>query len=183
MWFHPRWRPRIVDWFGIHFAPWLCLYIVDVIVEWALVFSLQPRWRFQELETVPLCSNLSISGRNMHQIWTDGKSVVQLGIAPPSGSRLPNSPWANRALGACRKEASTDRSSFEANTDLTFKEAASSIDDWRSNRHVKRKKSLTTGGHMEVFAQPPSIPNSSASSPFRLFFMKLPENERYPKEI
>jgi len=24
MWFHRRWKPRIVDWFGIQFTPWLC---------------------------------------------------------------------------------------------------------------------------------------------------------------
>jgi hypothetical protein len=31
-----------------------------------------------ELETVPLCPNLSISGRNMHRMRTGGKSIVQL---------------------------------------------------------------------------------------------------------
>ncbi len=34
--------------------------------------------RFQEIETVPLSPNITISGRNMHQIWTDGKSILQL---------------------------------------------------------------------------------------------------------
>jgi hypothetical protein len=38
-----------------------------------------PEFRIQdELETMLLRPNLSISGRNMHQIWTDGKSIVQL---------------------------------------------------------------------------------------------------------
>ena len=56
---------------------------------------------------------------------------VSVRIAPPSGSRLPNSPWANRALGACRKEAGTDRSSFEANKSLTCQKAASSTNRQR----------------------------------------------------
>jgi hypothetical protein len=69
---------------------------------------------------------VSISGRNMHRMRSDGKSIVQLVFVP---RRFPNRPWANKALGVWRKEASTDRRLFEANTGLTFKEAASSIDD------------------------------------------------------
>ena len=58
------------------------------------------------------------------------------------------------------KEASTDRSSFEANTGLTFKEAASSIDDGRSDSCFKRKRSLTTSGLIEeVFAQSWIVPS------------------------
>jgi hypothetical protein len=40
-----------------------------------------------ELETVPFRPILSFSGRNMHQIWTDGKSIevrnMPLGIITP----------------------------------------------------------------------------------------------------
>ena len=55
---------------------------------------------------------------------TDGKSIVQLVLAP---RRFLNRFRANTASGVWQKEASTDRSSFEANTSLTFKEATSSI--------------------------------------------------------
>ena len=43
----------------------------------ALPFSI-----FQdEIESVRLCSILSISGKNIDQTWTGGKSIVQLGTA------------------------------------------------------------------------------------------------------
>jgi hypothetical protein len=42
---------------------------------------------------------------------------------------FPNRLRANTTSGVWQKEATTDRSSFEANTGLTFKEATSSIDD------------------------------------------------------
>ena len=63
--------------------------------------------------------------------------------------RFPNRLSANTASGVWQTAASTDKSSFEANTGLTFKEATSSIDDQRSNQRVKRKRSLTTGGLIE----------------------------------
>jgi len=52
-------------------------------------------------------------------------------------------------IGVWQRETSTDRSSFKAERSLTFKEATSSIDDRRSNRHVKSKRSLTTSGLIE----------------------------------
>jgi len=51
-------------------------------------------------------------------------------------------------LGLLRR-ASTDRSSFEADRGLTFKEAASSIQGWRRTPFHKPEGSLTTDGLIE----------------------------------
>jgi hypothetical protein len=47
----------------------------------------------------------------------------------PFTPALPGSPLGEYSIGCMVKEANTDRSSFEANTGLTFKEATCSIDD------------------------------------------------------
>jgi hypothetical protein len=47
----------------------------------------------------------------------------------PLTPALPESPMGEYSIRCLAKEASTDRSSFEANTGLTYKEAASSIDN------------------------------------------------------
>jgi hypothetical protein len=57
-----------------------------------------------EVEPVPLCPNLSVSSRNMHQIWTDGKSIGQLVLVLPSGSpALPRSPLGEYSIGGLAK--------------------------------------------------------------------------------
>jgi len=53
-------------------------------------------------------------------------------------------------IGLLQKEASMDRSSFEANTGLTYQETTGLIDDWRSYRHVEWNRSLTTAGLIKV---------------------------------
>ena len=92
---------------------------------------------------------ISMSGSGEGPVWATGRGystepparlilpklyswipVQELGIAPPSGfPALPESPQGEYSIGCLAQEASTDRSSFEANNSLTFKEAASSIDD------------------------------------------------------
>ena len=67
---------------------------------------------------------LPISGRNMHRMRNDGKSIVQLESFP---RRFPNRLRANTASGVWQEEASTDRRSLEANKNLTCQGAASSI--------------------------------------------------------
>jgi hypothetical protein len=47
----------------------------------------------------------------------------------PLTPALPESPMGEYSIRCLVKEASTDRSSFEADRSLTFKEAASSIQD------------------------------------------------------
>jgi hypothetical protein len=77
--------------------------------------------------------------RNIDLIGIRRKSIIQLVFVP---RLFPDRFRANTALGVWQREASTDGSSFEADTSLTFKEAASSSEGYRSNLRIKRKKEL-----------------------------------------
>ena len=57
---------------------------------------------------------------------------------------LPESPLGEYSIRCLAKEASTDRRSSEATESLAFQEATTSINDWRNNGCLKRKKELDT---------------------------------------
>jgi len=57
---------------------WMTFQINLVTLGLELAMTLPFSLIQDALETVPLCPNLSISGRNMHRMRTDGKSTVQL---------------------------------------------------------------------------------------------------------
>jgi len=81
-----------------------------------------------------------------------GEPTVRWGRPPRC---FPNRLRANIALGIWHKEASTDRSSFEAHRGLTQQEAASSTNckkEALSYVANNGKRSLTTGGLIEALA-------------------------------
>jgi len=79
----------------------LCLGIISI----RCLGSLSSVSTFQdELETLPLCPILSISERNLAVMWVCGKSRIQLGIVPPSGSPpLPESPLGEYSIRCLAK--------------------------------------------------------------------------------
>ena len=101
-------------------------------------------------------SNLSISVWNQSRSGDQRIRLFQLNrslFGFPGASRIAVGRKQHWVSGKKRPARIEVRSS--ADRSLTFKEATSSIDNWRSNRHVKWKRSLTTSGLIEGIATYP----------------------------